>query len=409
MRRGGVRDGTDDRHRRLHVEGRAPIAIHGESEVTYRYPILRPSLPAFDDVAEEFRVLFDSTALTTARHTEALEREVGQVLGVRNVIALSSCTTGLVFAMKAMNLQGEVIVPSYTFNSSGLAVHWAGLTPVFCDCIEGTLNIDPDSAQAALSDRTVAVMPVAVYGLAPDIDAIERMAAARGLKVIYDSAMGLGSRYRGRYLGGFGDAEVFSLSTKKLVTGVEGGLVTTNDDQLAAVIRRMRDYGRSTDSPDFVDVGLSARFSELHAVIARHNLARLDSVTRDRRGVVARYRRALGAIPGVGFVEEPADCEANGLMMVIRIDAAQAGVTRDELMAALAVRGIQASRYFYPPLHRQGVYQSIPHRCAPSLEVSERVGGQVLALPIYTGMRDEAIAEIAGAVREVMAQAVISR
>ena len=374
----------------------------------FRYPILRPGLPDFDEVADEFRSLFASGAVTTAAHTEALEREVGQVLGVRNVIALSSCTTGLVFALKAMNLKGEVIVPSYTFNSSGLAVHWAGLTPVFCDCIEGTLNIDVGSAQAALSERTVAIMPVSVYGLPPDIDAVGRLAAGRGLKVIYDSAMGLGSRYRGRFLGGFGDVEVFSLSTKKLVTGVEGGLVTTNDDGLAAVIRRMRDYGRSTESPDFVDVGLSARFSELHAVIARHNLSRLDALTRDRRDVVARYRKALAGVPGIGIIQEPADCEANGLMMVIKVDAEQAGVKRDALLASLAARGIQASRYFYPP-HRQGVYERIPHGQAPSLEVSERVGGQVLALPIYSGMGDDAIAEIAGAVRDIVASAAASR
>lgn len=374
-----------------------------------RYPILRPGLPDFDEVADEFRALFSSGAVTTAAHTEALEREVGQVLGVRNVIALSSCTTGLVFAMKAMNLQGEVIVPSYTFNSSGLAVHWAGLKPVFCDCVEGTLNIDIGSAQAALSERTVAMMPVSVYGLPPDIDAIARMAAGRGLKVIYDSAMGLGSRYRGRHLGGFGDVEVFSLSTKKLVTGVEGGLVTTNDDGLAAVIRRMRDYGRGTESPDFVDVGLSARFSELHAVIARHSLTRLDALTRDRRDVVARYLKALAGVPGIGFIEETADCQANGLMMVIKVDVAQAGVTRDALMAGLAARGIQASRYFYPPLHRQRVYERIPHGRASSLEVSERVGGQVLALPIYTGMGDDAIAEIAGAVRDIVASAAAGR
>ena len=152
-----------------------------------------------------------------------------------------------------------------------------------------------------------------------------------------------------------------------------------------------------------------AAVQDQDVLIARHNLARLDSVTRDRRGVVARYRRALGAIPGVGFVEEPADCEANGLMMVIKVDAEQAGVKRDALLASLAARGIQASRYFYPPLHRQGVYERIPHGQAPSLEVSERVGGQVLALPIYSGMGDDAIAEIAGAVRDIVASAAASR
>jgi len=144
-------------------------------------------------------------------------------------------------------------------------------------------------------------------------------------------------------------------------------------------------------------------------VIARHNLSRLDALTLDRRDVVARYRSALAGVPGIRFIEETADCQANGLMMVIKVDAAQAGMTRDALMAGLAARGIQASRYFYPPLHRQGVYERIPHGRAPSLEVSERVGGQVLALPIYTGMGDDAIAEIAGAVRDIVASAAAGR
>ena len=306
--------------------------------------------------------------------------------------------------MRALGLSGEVIVPSYAFNSCAASVLWAGLTPVLCDCRDATLTLDVASAEQVIGDDTVAVMPVAVYGMPPDIIEIEEVARRHGLKVIYDSAMGLGARYRERYLGGFGDVEIFSLSTKKLVTGVEGGLVTTDSEDLATAVRQMREYGRSPGGEDFALLGMSARFSELHAVIAMRNLSRIEFLRAARRAHIRRLRSALDGLPGVGFLDDPPDRESGGLLMLIRVDEVRAGISRDEAMRRLSKNGVQTSRYFYPALHRQSMLSQFSYRRASDLSVSERMAGEVLAIPLYTEMTELQIDDIAGRVRQVFLQ-----
>jgi len=366
---------------------------------TPRYPVYRASVPSFEELGEDFREVLASGQLSNGPRTRALEEHVAALLGVGHVVAVSSCTTGLALTLRALDLEGEIVIPSYAFSSAGTAAVWAGLTPAFCDCRSDTLTIDVASARSAIGPRTVAIMPVATYGMPPDIDAITALARERGLKVVYDSAMGLGSRYRGRALGGFGDAEVFSLSTRKLVTGVEGGLVTTGDEALAQRVRRMRDYGRREDRLDFVDLGLSARFSELHAVIAKRNLARIDEVKAARAAHVRRFTAALEDIPGLGMFRDPPDRESGNLLLLLRIDPEEAGCTRDDVMRALEARGIETSRYWYPPLHRQAALARRPHRCAPSLEATERAADRWFAVPLYDRMSDAEIDEIASEVR----------
>ena len=370
----------------------------------FEYPVVRPTIPEFDEIADEFREIFASKRLTTAAKTEAFEAQAAQLLDVEFAVAVSSCTAGLVMTLRAMELSGEVIVPSYAFNSCAASVLWAGLRPVLCDCRESTLTLDVASTEQVIGDDTVAVMPVAVYGMPPDILEIEALAHRHGLKVVYDSAMGLGARYREKYLGGFGDVEIFSLSTRKLVTGVEGGLVTTNSEDLAAAVRQMREYGRSPDGKDFAILGMSARFSELHAVIAMHSLSRIEFLRAARRAHIRRFRSALDDLPGVGFFDDPPDRESGGLLMLIRVDEARAGISRDELMRRLSKNGVQTSRYFFPALHQQSMLSQFPYRRASDLSVSERMAGEVLAIPLYTEMTEFQIDDIAERVRQVFLQ-----
>ena len=367
----------------------------------FEYPVVRPTIPEFDEVADEFREIFASKRLTTAARTEALEAQAARLLDVRFAVAVSSCTTGLLLTMRALELSGEVIIPSYAFNSCAASVLWAGLTPVLCDCRAGTLTLDVASAEQVTGDDTVAVMPVSVFGMPPDILEIEALARRHGLKIIHDSAMGLGARYRGRYLGGFGDVEVFSLSTKKLVTGVEGGLVTTDSEDLAEAVRQMREYGRGPGGNDFVHLGMSARFSELHAVIAMHSLSRIELLREARRAHIRRFRSALDDLPGVGFFDDPPDRESGGLLMLLRVDEALSGISRDEVMRRLSEKGVETSRYFYPALHQQRMLSQFPYRRACDLSVSERMAREVLAIPLYTEMTDIQIDDICERIRQV--------
>ena len=370
----------------------------------FEYPVFRPTIPEFDEIADEFREVFASNRLTISAKTEAFEAQACRLLDVEFAVAVSSCTAGLVMAMRALDIAGEVIIPSYSFNSCAASVLWAGLKPVLCDCRESTLTLSVASAEQVVGEDTVAIMPVAVYGMPPDIVELEELARMHGVKVIYDSAMGLGSRYRGKYLGGFGDMEIFSLSTRKLVTGVEGGLVTTNSKELAAAVRQMREYGRGSDGMDFVHLGMSARFSELHAVIATHNLSRIEFLRTARKAHIKRFRSLLDDIPGVGFFDDPSDRESGGLLMLLRVDEVRAGMSRDEAMRRLSEAGVQTSRYFYPALHQQSVLSKFAFRRALDLSVSERMAEQVLAVPLYTEMTEGQIDDIAERVRRVFQQ-----
>jgi dTDP-4-amino-4,6-dideoxygalactose transaminase len=341
--------------------------------------------------------------VTTAAHTRRFEAAVAEFLEVEHVVALSSCTSGLMLALRALGVTGEVIIPSFTFTATGLAAAWAGLKPVFCDCVDSTLTLDPESVAAAIGPETRAMMPVPVFGVPCDIDPLLELAREHDLAVIFDSAQALGASYKGRPLGGFGNAEVFSLSPTKVITAVEGGLVTTRDSALAATLRRMRDYGKNADGSDITDLGLSARFSEIHAIIGARNLAGARDLASARHRNIGKYQRLLGDLPGLGFLEVPADRHSSGIYMVVRVRAAEAPNSRDQMVARLFERGIQAKPYFTPPLHQQAVYAGVAHRLAPSLAVSERAAAECMAIPLYADMSDDEIEEVAAEVRAAYA------
>ncbi|HAY23228.1 MAG TPA: DegT/DnrJ/EryC1/StrS family aminotransferase, partial [Desulfobacterales bacterium] len=195
-------------------------------------PIVRPTLFDFESVVEEFRQAWESGQVTTGRFTRRFEALVEERLQVGQAIMVQSCTAGLMLVLKALNLTGEVILPAFTWTATAHAVVWNGLTPVFADIAPGTYTLDPQAAARAISPRTAAIMPVNVFGCPPDYEALGQLATDRGLRLIYDSAQGLGSRFQPadgtwRYSGGFGDAEVFSLSPTKVISAMEGGLITT--------------------------------------------------------------------------------------------------------------------------------------------------------------------------------------
>ena len=369
-----------------------------------RYPIVRPPLPSGGGIAAELDAVLRQGIGTLGPVTERFEAAFAAFAGVRHAVAMSSCTTGLILTMRALGLEGEVIVPANAFNSSGTAVLWAGLTPVFCDCDPASFSLDTASAEALVGPRTTAVMGVGIYGWPPDVERIAAFAAARNLALVFDSAMGAGTLHVGRQVGRFGAAEVFSLSTKKLVTACEGGMVTTDDAALAAKLRRLRDYGRREGGGDFEALGLSARFSELHATIGLASLASLPARRLARRLHVAAMTAALAEAEGLAVVRDPPWGEASGLLMPVRVGP-RAALLRDALMVRLLAHGIQTSRYFSPALHRQSVFQAHGYRRAPELPGAEALADEIMALPIYDEMSIVDIEAITGAVMATLAEA----
>ena len=357
-------------------------------------PIIRPTLPPLDEVAALLGESYSSGVVTVGRLVRELEAEARRATGAKEAVAVSNCTSALMLAWRALDLPagGEVICPSFTFAATAHAIVWNGLVPVFVDCLPGTCAIDPQEVEKAVTPKTAAICPVYIFGLPPDIDALEDVSKRKGLPLVFDSAQGLGSTYKGRPAGAFGTAECFSMSPTKVITAVEGGLLTTDDPSLGSRLRSLRDYGKALHGPlaseDMTDMGLSARMSELHAAVGLLNLRRRDDLVTTRLGLIETYRQRFAGLPGCRAQEFPPDRTTSGNYFVLFVGP-DARLLRDELRAALAEEGIQTKRYFYPPVHEQSAQRRFPMRVAGDLTRTRRASEEGLALPLYAHMTPE--------------------
>jgi dTDP-4-amino-4,6-dideoxygalactose transaminase len=367
-------------------------------------PIIRPTLPTLSEVTDLMQGSWDSGVVTLGATTRAFEEEVCRRTGARHAVAMASCTSGLMLIPRALGLEAgrEVIVPSFTFAATGQALLWNALVPVFCDCLPGTRTLDPADVERNLSSHTAAICPTYVYGLPPDVDALLDLGRRHGVPVYFDSAQGLGASFGGRLAGGFGTCEVFSLSPTKVVTAIEGGVVTTCDDALAVRLRAMRDYGKDpTTGEDMVELGLSARMTEFHAAVGLASLRNIDALVKARLDRIERYRERLAAIPGCSLQWLPDDRTTSGNYFVLFISA-KARRSRDEVHTALADAGIQTKRYFYPPLHEQTIFRRFPMRESATLRESIVASREGLALPLYSHMRGDQIDRVCQAVEVLL-------
>lgn len=365
------------------------------------YPIIRPSLPDLDKLREEMASMWKSGQVTTGGFVRAFEEAVGRKVGVAHAVAVSSCTSGLILVVRALALTGEVIVPSFTFAATVHALSWNGIVPVFCDSEPGTLNLDPHKVEEKITKKTSAIMPVSIFGVPPDVAAFERMARKHRLRLLYDSAQALGAKVNGKHVGGFGDAEVFSLSPTKVVTAIEGGMVTTGDPVLAKRLRQMRDYGKSEDGENMAFIGLSARMGEPNAAVGLANFQCMSQLILHRGKLVALYRGLLSGLHGVRFQEVPKGVSPSHNYMVIFVDGS-GGVTRDAMFEQLREKGIQTKRYFYPAVHQMTAYRKWGKKYIGRLPVAEKAAREGLALPLYGDLRNEDVEYICSQIRRIL-------
>jgi dTDP-4-amino-4,6-dideoxygalactose transaminase len=366
-----------------------------------KYSIIRPSLPDLNELRKEMAGMWESGQVTMGGHVQAFEDAVAKKIGVRHAVAVSSCTSGLILAVRALELTGEAIVPSFTFAATVHALLWNGVTPVFCDSETGTLNLDPRKAEENITGKTSAILPVSIFGVPPRVAEFQRLARNYHVRLLYDSAQALGARVNGTYAGGFGDVEVFSLSPTKVVTAIEGGMVTTNDDVLAKRIRSMRDYGKAEDGEDMEFIGLSARMSEVNAAVGLLNFTRVAKLIRHRGKLVALYKKLLSGIPGIHFQEIPPGISPSQNYMVIFIDGA-GRIDRDGMYMRLMDEGIQTKRYFFPAVHEMMAYRKYGRKFIGRLPVAERASREGLALPLHGGLNPDDVRFICSRIHDII-------
>ena len=370
-----------------------------ELEPSLRF--MQPTLPPLDEVIALYRDVYATGVITNAQLVERLERAIAERLGVGHCIAVSSCTSGLILLMKALGLRGEVIVPSFTFFATGEAILWNGLTPVFADCQADTWNIDPNDVTHRITPVTSAIIGVHMYGNPVDVRNLQSVAKDARVKLIYDSAHALGSSVVGKSVGGFGDAEVFSLTPTKTLIAGEGGLITTNDAALAHRLRAARNYG-DLGAYNPVLCGLNARMSEFNAALALTGLSAVDAKIKRHNQIAQEYQRVLAGIPGVIFQTVRPRSVSTYKDFSIQLNGNICGVTAQDLCNELKRRGIPTKRYFYPPLHKQKIFNGLHTRFDRPLFVTECISDGVVSLPIYESLTNEQVRVIGLTIRQIL-------
>jgi dTDP-4-amino-4,6-dideoxygalactose transaminase len=319
-----------------------------------------------------------------------LEKRLAAFCGAKHVVSCANGTDALSLVLMAKGVKAgdAVFVPSFTFCATGEVVVLCGATPVFVDCLPDTFNIDPASLDAAVDTakraglRPVGVIPVDLFGLPADYDALAPVCARHGLWVLADTAQGFGAEYKGRVTGSLGDAAATSFfPAKPLGCYGDGGAIFTADDELAATLRSLRVHGQGSDKYDNVRIGMNGRLDTLQAAILIEKLAVFPDEIAWRNRIAARYSEALAGDCVVPTV--PAGLRSTWAQYTICLPHAD----RDAVAKALGAQGIPTAVYYVKPMHRQTAYAKYPS-AGNGLPVSDRLAGEVLSLPMHPDLSD---------------------
>jgi dTDP-4-amino-4,6-dideoxygalactose transaminase len=321
---------------------------------------------------------------------QQFEQEIATYIGVKNCICVCNATVGLEITTRAAGLNGEVIVPSYTFVATAHALQWQGITPVFADIDPATHNIDPEAIRRHITPRTTGILATHVWGRPCDVEKLTDIAQRYNLKLIFDAAHAFGCAHNGRMIGGFGDAEVFSFHATKFLNSFEGGVITTNNDDLARKIRLMTNFGFS-GYDNVIHLGTNGKMTEICAAMGLSNLERIDSLIEKNRKNYQLYRQLLQAIPGLSLIHYNQTEQNNFQYIVVEINKAGAGLIRDKLVAYLHARGILARKYFWPGAHKMEPYRSLYPYSGMLLPNTEALAQRIIILPTGSEIDDESI------------------
>lgn len=346
-----------------------------------------------DEVLSAVTEVFDEQAFVLGKHVEAFEQACASYLGVKHAIGVSSGSDALLLGLMAagVNAGDEVIVPAFTFFATAGAVARMGAVPVFCDVEADSFNIDLKSAESKLTPRTKAIIPVDLYGQCADMEGVMALAKTHKLAVIEDAAQAFGAVRNGRQAGTFAHIGAYSFyPTKNLGGAGDGGLVTSDDDELADRLRLLRTHG---ERPRYFnkEVGICARLDALQAVVLSVKLKRLDEWNRRRQQIASGYNVRFR---GHSTIRPPTVCPANSHIYhqyTILVPE------RDRVQAELQAKGIGCGVYYPVPLHLQECFKAQGGK-AGDLPVSELLSSQALSLPVFDQMTDEQVEEVADAV-----------
>lgn len=344
--------------------------------------VTRSSMPDFNDYVEEIRDIWESRWLTNmgAKHNK-LQDELCSYLGVENTSLFTNGHLALEAAINAFDLKGEVITTPFTFASTTQAIVREGLTPVFCDINDKNYTIDVNKIEALITEKTSAIVPVHVYGSICDVEKIEEIAKKYNLKVIYDSAHAFGVKYKGRGIGSFGDANMFSFHATKVFNTIEGGCITYSDSSLTKKYNIIKNFGME-NAESYVEVSGNSKMNEFQAAMGLCNLKNVDGEIEKRKNAFLRYKKNLSGIDGIKIWEEQEGVTHNYSYFPVVFDK----VKRDDVALKLSDAGIFARKYFYPITSSFECYQGKFE--IQATQVAKEISEKILTLPLYAGLTD---------------------
>ena len=350
--------------------------------------VTKSSMPSYEEYCEEIKSIWETTHLTNMGPIHnRLKDALKEYLKVKNIELFVNGHLALYCALKSLKLKGEIITTPFTFASTTNAIVQAGCTPIFCD-VKSDYTIDENKIESLITDKTVAILGVHVYGNICNVEKIEEIAKKHNLKVIYDSAHAFGVEYKGKGIGDYGDVSMFSFHATKVFHTIEGGCLTFKDENLAKEIVKQRNFG--IDGEDLDCFGTNAKMNEFQSAMGICNLRHIDNELALRKAVFERYCENLKSVKGLKLLDCVKGLKQNYAYFPILVEK-EFGKTREDIIEELSKNGIFARKYFYPLVSENKEFGC---NLADKTPIAKDYSRRVLCLPMYASLKPEEVDKI---------------
>lgn len=355
--------------------------LGGNPLFTEKLHVGRPNIGNKKDLITRINNILDNHWLTNnGPYVQEFEKRIADIIGVKHCIPMCNGTVALEIAIRALEMTGEVIIPSSTFVATAHALQWQAITPVFCDVDPRTHNINPHQIEKMITPRTSGIIGVHLWGRPCDIESITEIAERYHLKLLFDAAHAFACEYKGNMIGSFGNAEVFSFHATKFLNTFEGGAVVTNDDDLASKIRLMKNFGFS-GYDNVIYIGTNGKMNEVSAAMGLTSLDCLDDFIAKNHNNYKCYKSGLRDIPGISLLNYDESQRCNYQYIIVEVDESVACLSRDQFVRILHAENILARRYFFPGCHRMEPYRSYFPHSGLLLPNTDIILSKVISLP----------------------------
>lgn len=369
------------------------MVVHKPKPFSEPIYVTRPLCPPLPLIHAKLAEIWASKWLTNmGTQHKALEAELAKVLKVPYLSLFNNGTIALITAVQSLRLSGEVITTPFTFAATPHVLSWNNISPIFCDIDANTMNIDADKIESMITPQTTAILPVHVFGIPCDVKKIQAVADRYGLRVIYDAAHAFGVEIDGAGIGNFGDISMLSFHATKLFHTIEGGALLYNNKNFKERIDLLKNFGIKNEE-EVMMPGINGKMNELQAAVGLVVLDYVEVEREKRKALIEVYQRCFTGVDGISFCLPPQNVKSNHQYMVIRINEAAFGCSRNDVYDKMKLYNVFTRKYFYPLCSDYACYKSLPSSAAANLPVAKQSVQETLSLPLYGDLsRDDVVA-----------------